>query len=40
MINVENKSEYKLKELSKEFFELALIASEEEKSQIKRDENS
>lgn len=34
MINVENKSEYELKELSKEFFELALIASEEEKSQI------
>jgi low affinity Fe/Cu permease len=37
MINVENKSEYELKELSKEFFELALLANKEEKENIKKE---
>lgn len=36
MINVENKTEYELRELSKEFFDLALIANDEEKAQIKK----
>lgn len=38
MINVENKTEYELKELSKEFFELALIANEE-MAQTKKDDD-
>lgn len=37
MINVENKSEYELKELSKEFYELALIANREELENIKKE---
>ncbi len=37
MINVENKSEYELKELSKEFYELALIANREEFENIKKE---